>query len=57
MERPWDGPLSPWVSDSEKSDAVNRIARDLAGWREKEDAKPVPQLGDGDIKTHSGGTT
>lgn len=32
-ERPWYGPLSPWVTDAEKNDAVNAIERDLATWR------------------------
>lgn len=34
-ERAWYGPLSPWITDAEKNDAINRMDRQLAEWRRR----------------------
>jgi hypothetical protein len=41
-EREWYGPLSPFVSDAEKNEAVNRIDRDLAEWRKRNASGETP---------------
>lgn len=38
-DTPWYGPYSPWISDEEKSEAINRMTRDLKDWRARVDAE------------------
>lgn len=42
-EEPWYGPYSPFISQEEKNEAINRMTWQLARWRLEQDRKAKAQ--------------